>query len=80
MVGMEPAIQNQQVVIGAGSNASGEISAHAKFVRLHTDAACRYAVGVAPVATAASPRLAANGTEFIGLLAPNLKIAVISAT
>ena len=80
MAGVEPSTTNQQVSITGSSLQSVVLSDTTKFVRIHCDAACRVKFGVNPVADANSMRLAASGTEYLGVVAPGLKIAVISTT
>lgn len=75
--GLEPAITNQTLAIGAGSVASAPFNAATRFVRLHTDAICSVKFGASPVAAATNARLAANQTEFFSV-ANGLAVAVIS--
>lgn len=77
--GNEPSLAEQTVAIGAGSVQSAAFNAKTKFVRLHTDAICSVKFGSNPTATATTPRLAANSTEFFGV-APGHKVAVITNT
>jgi len=79
MAGQEPSIRNQQISIAASSAQSGVLSDVTRFVRLHADAACRISVGSNPIASSASMRMGAGGTEYIGVT-PGLKIAVIVST
>lgn len=78
MAGQEPCFSNQQLSIASSSLQSQALGDVTRFVRLHADAPCRIAVGTNPVATSASMRLGAGGTEYLGVL-PGLKIAVISS-
>lgn len=73
------AVVNQQLAIGVGSVQSAAFGENTHFVRLHTDAACRVEFSVAPNASAASRRLAAGQTEFVGVR-PGMKVAVIQTT
>ena len=77
--GDEPAVAEQVVAIGAGSVQSAAFNAATRFIRVHTDAICSFKFGAAPTATADTPRLAANSTEFFGVL-PGHKIAIITNT
>jgi hypothetical protein len=77
--GKEPAVAQQTIAIGAGSVASAAFNAQTKFVRVHTDAVCSIKFGTAPVAVATAQRMAANATEFYGVV-PGDKIAVITNT
>jgi hypothetical protein len=79
MTGQEPSFVNQQLAIGAGSVQSAAFGDTTRFIRVHTDVACRVAVGSNPTASSASMRMNAGGTEFLGVL-PGLKIAVIATT
>ena len=78
MAGQEPASVNQQVNIGASSAQSAALSDSTRFIRIHADAACRIAIGSNPTASAASMRIGAGGTEYLGVM-PGLKIAVIAS-
>jgi hypothetical protein len=79
MAGQEPAVANQQVAIGVASAQSSPFADTTRFVRVHTDVACRIAFGSNPTAAASSMRMPAGGTEFFGV-SPNLRVAVISTT
>lgn len=85
--GEEPPITTQTVAIGGASAQSAVFNAKTRFIRVHTDAICSVLVGANPTADANSPRMAANQTEFFGLLAPTnpadgsgLRMAVITNT
>lgn len=79
--GEEPALADQTVAIGAGSLTTNALNAKTAFVRVHTDAICSIAFGVAPTATATSARLAANTTEYFAVVPGSAeKIAVIQNT
>lgn len=78
-VGEEPALTTQTVAIGAGSVQSSAFNASTKFIRVHTDAICSVAFGSNPTATASTPRLAANSTEYFAVNKGD-KIAVITNT
>lgn len=77
--GVEPARNVQQVTIGVASAQSAAFHDRTKFVRIHTDAACRIAFGEDPTAAVTSQRMAANQTEFFGV-EPGHKVAVIAAS
>lgn len=81
VTGMEPAIAEQVVAIAAGNTQSAAFNARTKFVRLHTDAICSFKFGTAAlaVATANTPRLAANSTEFFGVV-PGQVVGIITNT
>lgn len=79
LTGLEPAQAQQQVEIGAVSAQSAVFNEVTRFIRLHADSACRIEFGTNPTATAASRRMAAGATEFVGVR-PGLRIAVIQTT
>ena len=75
----EPVLAEQTVAIGAGSLQSVAFNPSTTIVRLHTDAICSIAVGLAPVATATKRRMAANTTEQIAMQpGSGFQIAVIT--
>ena len=76
--GQEPAIATQTVAIGVAAQ-SAAFNARTRFVRIHTDAICSVAFGANPTATTSSARMAANQTEFFGVV-PGHKVSVISNT
>ena len=75
--GQEPSLGVLQVAITGASAQSGAFAEGTTFVRVHADAACRVAIGANPVASSASQRMAANSTEYFGVVAGH-KIAVIT--
>lgn len=77
-----PYNQTQTVAIGASSaQTTNAISNNSRVVRLHSDAICSFAVGSNPTATATSPRLAANQTEYFWVpINSGIKVAVITNT
>ena len=77
--GQEPAVAEQVVAVGGSSVQSTAFAVQTKFVRVHTDAICSYSFGANPVATANTPRLAANATEFFGVRGGH-KVAIITNT
>jgi hypothetical protein len=78
LAGIEPAITNQQLVIGAGSLQSAVLNETTTFVRLHADIPCRVLFGTNPTANGTHRRLSAGATEYLGV-SPGLKIAVIQS-
>lgn len=60
--GAEPSRIVQQVAAGVASTQSQPFGDTTRFVRLHTDTPIRFAVGVDPVASAASPRMSGGAT------------------
>lgn len=80
MAGKEPAIATQAIAIGGASVPSAAFTSGTRFVRLHTDANCNilFSSGATPTAIAnTSPRMAANQTEFFGVV-PGGIVAVIA--
>lgn len=77
--GQEPSVRQQQVAVGASSAQSMVFLDTTRFIRIHSDVAARISIGVNPTASAASMRVVAGGTEYLGVL-PGLKIAVIATT
>ena len=81
LTGLEPSRVVQQVAVGATSAQSQPMSDVTRFVRLHSDVACRvkFAVSAAGVvADQSCQRIGAGGTEFFGV-APGTVIAVIES-
>lgn len=77
--GSEPAKLFQQVPVGGSSVQSDSFGETTRFVRVHTDAACRVQFGANPTAAATTMRLGAGSTEFFGVR-PGHKLAVITST
>jgi len=77
--GQEPPLASQTVAIGGASVQSSAFSAKTHLVRIHTDAICSVKFGANPTVTATDARIAANSTEFFGVL-PGDKVAVITNT
>jgi hypothetical protein len=73
-----PAVTQQQVTFTT-TTASAAFSADTRFVRLHTDSACRVAFGDAPTADTTSMRMAAGQTEFFAV-PPGSKVAAVTTT
>jgi hypothetical protein len=79
LTGMEPAIADLQVPIGATSVQSAPFPDSTLLVRVHTDNTCRIAFGENPTANSATKRMSAGSTEFFGVR-PGHKVAVIQST
>lgn len=78
--GQEPALAEQTVAIGAAAP-SAVFNAKTRFVRVHVDAICSIKFGPAgTVAATTNKRLAANSTEYFGVLGGVHIISVISNT
>jgi hypothetical protein len=77
--GKEPSTVNQQVPVTGASLQSQPLLDTTRFVRVHTDTACRVEFGGSPVASASSKRMAAGQTEFFGVT-PGMRVAVIQST
>jgi hypothetical protein len=78
IAGQEPSILNQQVAVAGVSAQSAAFQDATRFIRVHSDVACRVAFGSSPSAAATSQRIPANGTEYFGVV-PGHKLAVISS-
>jgi len=78
-IGQEPPVAEQTVAIGGASAQSAAFNANTQYVRLHTDAICSVAFGANPTATISNGRMAANQTEYFGVV-PGQKLAVITNT
>lgn len=77
----EPAVTTQTVAISGSAAASSAFNANTAFVRIHTDSICSIAFGTAPTATANSPRMAADSTEYFEVpQGQSFKVSVISNT
>jgi hypothetical protein len=79
MAGQEPSLTNQQLNISGTSARSAAFGDVTRFIRIHSDTACRVAIGSNPTASSTSMRVGAGGTEYLGVM-PGLKIAVIAST
>lgn len=75
----EPRLAAQTVAIGGASLQSSAFNANTRFVRIHTDAICSIKFGSDPTAVNTEGRLAANATEYFGVV-PGHKVAVITNT
>lgn len=75
----QPYVATQTVAIGGLTTQSQAFQPQTRFVRVHTDAICSIAWGTSPTATTASPRMAADHTEYFGVNGGD-KLAVISNT
>ncbi len=75
----EPALAQQQVVVGGGSLSSSAFNASTTFIMVHTDVICHIAIGAAPTATSSFMRMAANQTLFFGVT-PGHVIATITGS
>lgn len=78
LVGKEPSKTQTLAIVGA-SGASTAFRADTRFVRMHTDTACYVGFGDAPVATSGSMRMAANQTEFFGVVGGHAVAVLIGA-
>ena len=77
LCGKWPALTQQQVSYTTTTQ-SAAFGADTRFIRMHTDTACRVAFGDNPTATSASMRMAAGQTEFAAV-PPGSKLAVVTA-
>lgn len=78
-IAQAPGLAQNNVVIGAGSLQSSAFNTSTRYIRVHTDAICSVAISSNPTATTASKRMAADQTEYWGVVAGH-KIAVIANT
>ena len=76
--GMEPAVAEQAVTFTTTTQ-SAAFNARTKFIRVHVDSICSYEFGANPTATVTTPRMAANSTEFFGVVAGQ-KVAFVTNT
>lgn len=74
-----PAITTQVLTISGSNAKSAALNANTRFVRVHTDAICHITAGDDPTATTGDARLAADQTEYFGVV-PGQKLAVIAGT
>jgi hypothetical protein len=75
----EPALAVQKISISGASTQCAAFNEDTRFIEIHTDAICSIAFGLNPTATTSSKRMAANQTQFFGVV-PSHKVAVISNT
>lgn len=75
--GQYPAVAEQTLAIGGASNSSAAFNANTTIIRVHTDLACSIEIGVSPVATTDTARMATNQTEYFGV-SPGQQLAVIA--
>jgi hypothetical protein len=75
----EPSIATQTLSITGASLQSAAFNDETRYVEIHTDAICSISFGVNPTATTSHKRMAANQTQFFGVV-PGHKVAVISNT
>jgi hypothetical protein len=78
-IGQEPPILTQSLPLAAGQ--SNAFSPRTRFIRFHTDAILSYKFGVqdAVTPTVNSSRMAANTTEFFGVV-PGQVVAFVANT
>jgi hypothetical protein len=73
-----PPIAEQTVAITTETDSTA-FNAKTRYIRVHADAICSIAVGVAPTASTSTMRLSAGQTEYFGVQ-PGHKVSVISNT
>lgn len=77
---MCPPIKEQTVAITTITN-SAAFQPKTKLIRVHVDAICSIAIGVSPVATTTTMRMAAGTTEYFSVLpGGTMRISVITNT
>ena len=74
---LTPSVASQTVAIQGSSTQSNPFNAKTNLVRLHCDAICSVAFGSNPTAVTTQCRLAANQTEYFGVI-PGQIVAVIT--
>jgi hypothetical protein len=72
-------ITQQVVAIGAETD-SAAFNAATAFIRVHADAICSITIGASPTATTNMMRLAADQTEYFGVVGGVDKLSVITNT
>jgi len=80
-VAMTPAVAHQKLTIGSETD-SAVFNANTRFIRVHVDAICSILienVDTAPTATVGMTRMAADTTEYFGVV-PGGKLSVITNT
>ena len=70
-------VVEQPLMTVAGTSAA--FAQYTNMIRVHTDAPIKFSVGASPGATANSPRMAANQTEYF-TVKPGDKVAWITST
>ena len=76
----EPALVDQTPLAIGGAVQSAAFQSSTKVIRVHCDAICSIVFGPSPqTATTANKRLAANQTEYFGVL-PGQVLSVVSNT
>ena len=73
----EPPVAEQTIAITGSSTALAQFSGYTAMIRVDCDAICSISIGNSPVATTTNKRLAANQTEYFGVI-PGQQIAVIT--
>jgi hypothetical protein len=77
-IAQDPPIAEQVVAISTHTE-SAAFNAATRFIRVHVDAICSISVGLTPVATTVMRRMAANQTEYFGVVpGKGWKISVVS--
>lgn len=77
--GMEPALAVQKVAVGGVSTQSAAFHPETTMVSINVDVVTSVAFGENPTATTSSSRIAADATQFFGVI-PGHRVAVISNT
>jgi hypothetical protein len=77
-VAQEPAITTQTVAITTTTQ-SAAFNTNTRFIRVHVDAICSIKFGASPTAVTTDARMAANTTEYFGVIAGQ-KLAVVTNT
>ena len=78
-IAMTPAVAHQKLTIGSETD-SAAFNANTRFIRVHADTVCSILienVETAPTATTSMTRMAADQTEYFGVI-PGGKLSVIA--
>ena len=76
-----PPIATQVLDTTAGVQQSSAFNAETRFIRVHTDGIISYLIGTNPTASTSNERMAANQTEYFGVInGTSQKISCITNT
>ncbi len=78
-VPQEPPLREQTISISGTAAQSAPFSVGCRLIRMHTDSICSKLLGTNPTATTSSGRMAANQTEYTGVV-DGMIVSVIANT
>lgn len=79
-IAMGPELVNQSPITSSGSSqSSSAFGANTNMIRVHTDGIISISIGTSPTASTSTARMAANQTEYFGVV-PGHKLALITNT